>query len=51
MTIGFILGNRVRWAIYVMCRVLAVYPSGYYKWCRRDPDARILARVAVLVSI
>jgi len=51
MTFGFILENKERWPIRVMCRVLDVSPSGYYKWCRRVPGPRILARKAVLLGI
>jgi len=51
MIFGFILENKERWPIRVMCHVLEVSPSGYYKWRHRIPGPRVLARETVLVAI
>lgn len=34
-----------------LCRVLGVSRSGYYKWCNRQPSARVQADATLLVEI
>ena len=47
-TYEFIKANRDEYSVQVMCRVLGVAPSGYYKWLlhpisnRAEEDARLL---------
>lgn len=38
-------------AVRLMCRVLAVAPSGFYRWRTRGPSARATADAALLVRV
>lgn len=40
MKYGFIAGHRTVWPIRVMCRLMAVSPSGYYEWSGRQASDR-----------
>jgi putative transposase len=37
---AFIAAERARFSIRMLCRCVAVSPSGYYAWCTRPPSAR-----------
>ena len=51
MKYAFIDVERANWPVAVMCRVLRVWPSGYYAWRRRGPSAHAQEdqRLSVLV--
>ncbi len=40
MRFAFILAERVRWPVVVMCAVLKVSASGFYAWLRSTPSTR-----------
>lgn len=51
MIFSWISENKCHWPVRVMCRVLDVSPSGYYKWCRSAPNRQMKARELALVEI
>lgn len=51
MIFSWISENKFHWPVRVMCRVLDVSPSGYYKWCRSSPNRQMKARELALVEI
>lgn len=46
-----ITAHRAEFRITLMCRVLAVSPSGYYDACQRGPSARVVRDEQLLVAI
>ena len=40
MTFRFIAAEKASYPIRLLCRTLAVSPSGYYAWHGRQPSAR-----------
>ena len=40
MRYRFILAEKARYPVRMLCRVLAVSPSGFYAWCHRAPSRR-----------
>ena len=51
MIFSWIFKNRCSLPVRVMCQVLKVSTSGFYKWCHRTPCSQITARQMVLVEI
>lgn len=51
MRFGFVGENRREYAVLLLCKVLAVSPSGYYAWCRRPPSAREMANRELRATI
>jgi len=43
--------NKCHWPVRVMCHVLQVSSSGYYKWCRNTPGCQMAAQEVALVEI
>ena len=43
--------HRAEFALRLMCRVLAVSPSGFYAWRKRAPSARALADETLMAHI
>jgi putative transposase len=43
--------NKCHWPVRVMCHVLHVSSSGYYKWCRNTPCCQMAAQEVALVEI
>jgi len=37
---GFVMANRARYSVSTLCRVLGVFPSGYYARTKRPPSRR-----------
>jgi len=52
MRFAFILAEKARWPVTVMCGVLKVSPSGFYAWRRRVPSKRAIQdeRLKVLIQ-
>jgi putative transposase len=48
---AFINEHRRRWPVGVICRVLKVSRSGFYRWRRRKPSARQIRRQELLDKI
>lgn len=51
MKFAFIDGQRQRFPLLLMCRMLEVSRSGYYAWQRRPPSPRLAARAELLSAI
>jgi len=51
MRFQFIDANRNRFAVVLMCKMLAVSPSGYYAWRSRPPSAREMANRELKATI
>ena len=51
MRFQFIDGHRDAFAVVLMCKVLAVAPSGYYAWRSRSPSRREMANRALKATI
>ena len=51
MRFQFIDGHRDAFAVVLMCKVLAVAPSGYYAWRSRPPSRREMANRALKATI
>ena len=51
MRFQFVDENRQKFAVLLMCKVLAVSPSGYYAWRRRPPSAREMANRRLRATI
>jgi putative transposase len=51
MRYGFVEGNRGRWPVRLMCRVLQVSAGGYYDWRGRPTSAKSKRREALVVAI
>jgi transposase len=47
----FVSGNRARYPIAVMCRILGVSLSGYCAWVKRPACARALMDIALMAEI
>lgn len=43
--------HRLEYPVIVMCRVLDVSESGYYKWLKQTPSPRQIARAVNEVAI
>ena len=51
MRFQFIDANRNTFAVVLMCKMLAVSPSGYYAWRSRPPSAREMANRELKATI
>ena len=51
MIFTWISKNKCHWPVRVMCRILQVSSSGYYKWCRNTPGRQMSAQEVALVEI
>jgi len=51
MRFQFIDANRNGFAVVLMCKMLAVSPSGYYAWRGRPPSAREMANRELKATI
>jgi len=51
MRYQFIEAHRQEFRVRIMCRVLAVSPSGYYAWRKRPTSAREMANQQLLAAI
>jgi putative transposase len=51
VTFAFIEAQKANFPITVMCRVLAVTPSGFHAWRGRPPSARSLADATLTATI
>jgi putative transposase len=51
MTYHFIQGHRHVYPVRVLCRVLCVSPSGYYRWCKQPSSQRVQQNQALLGQI
>jgi len=47
----WIFKNKCHWPVRVMCHILKVSSSGYYKWCRNTPGCQMSAQEVALVEI
>ena len=43
---GFIAAKKAEHSVKTMCRVLGVSRSGFHAWQRREPSARVGARMS-----
>lgn len=51
MRYAFIKEHRTEWPLRVVCEVLALSVSGYYRWRKRWPSARFRRRVVLRAAI
>ncbi|MGH7929433.1 MAG: IS3 family transposase, partial [Candidatus Binatia bacterium] len=51
MRFAFIEAHRAEFPVTLMCRMLAVSPSGYYAWRGRGPSAREMANQVIMGQI
>ena len=51
MIFTWISKNKCHWPVRVMCHVLQVSSSGYYKWCRNTTGRLMAAREVALLEI
>ena len=51
MRFAFVARHRAIWPTRVMCRLLAVSPSGFYEWTERRPSARSQENARLLQRI
>ena len=51
MIFTWISKNKCHWPVRVMCHILQVSSSGYYKWCRNTPGCQMSAQEVALVEI
>ena len=51
MTFAFIEQHARTWPVRLMCRVLAVSPSGYYSWRSRPKNARLASNRQLLDDV
>ena len=51
MRFGFVLEEKARYPVRVLCRVLEVSKSGFYAWCKRDESDRSKADRALVVEM
>ena len=48
MIFTWISKNKCHWPVRVMCHVLQISSSGYYKWCRNTTGRLMAAREVAL---